>query len=159
MVISGQACIYCTWKNVIWPGEAQEVKEKVSLWLWTDDADSEFIHNERPAYQHVIPLTACTLKGLSVKRAHNALPKVCGKMTWVIIVQSFPNREGQFHTFQPSQLAFVHPIWHSHNAHMFQMPPSSLFLQFCVCLLSKGLSLPSVLSLDANCTLGEKWRL
>lgn len=103
--------------------------------------------------------SACTQKGLWVKVAHNALPKVCGKMTWDIIWQSFPNKKSQFHTFHPWQLAFVHPIWHSHNAHVFQMPPSSLFLQFCVCLLSKGLSLPSVLSLAAHSSVGEEWRL
>lgn len=146
------------WKNSIRADEAHGAKEKEFLWPWPDHYPGSSLTMDTQLI-NVSSHSAYTLKGLSVKWAHNALPKACGKLTWAIIMFSFPNKKGQFHSFQSSQLAFVQPIWHSLNAHMVQMPPSSLFLQFGVCLLSKGLSLPSVLSLVAHCSVGEEWRV
>lgn len=74
----------------------------------------------------------------------------------VTIQYSFP-REVWFILIVQSQPLFVRPSWHSQNAHMPQMPPSSLFLQFCVCLLSKGLFLPSFLSPNAQTSVGGDW--
>lgn len=75
-------------------------------------------------HRHVFPLPTSTLKRVWDPQTHNAFTKALWESAFG---HNFPNKHGQFQTFQPSQLPFV---WHSHNAHMFQMPPSCWFLRF-----------------------------
>lgn len=77
-------------------------------------------------HHYVFPLSASTLKYVGDLPTHSAFAKALWESEFG---HNFPNKHRQFQTFQPSQLAFVWAIWHSHNAHMFQMPPSCLFLQ------------------------------
>lgn len=76
-------------------------------------------------HHYVFPLSASALKWVRDLPTHNAFAKALWESEFG---HNFPNKHRQFQTFQPSQLAFVWAIWHSHNAHVFQMPLSCLFL-------------------------------
>lgn len=89
-------------------------------------------------HHHVFPLYASTLKWVRDLPTHNAFAKGLWESEFC---HNFPDKHRQFQTFQPSQLAFVRAIWHSHNAHVFQMPPSCFFNSESF-LHSKGILCP-----------------
>lgn len=125
-------CALCTIEFDI----GQEAKEKVFLPLWTNyNSESKFIHISVSAPSLHAHLKVGQRNGPTMLYLSSV-----GKWILVITVQFFRYKEAQFHTLQPSQMAFVRPISHSHNAHVFQMPSSRSFPGFCVCFLSKGLS-------------------
>lgn len=114
-------------KNLIWPKISKKKKWKKKCFL----ACQLMTTQRAPVglHHYVFPLSASTLKWVGDLPTHNAFAKALWESEFG---HNFPNKYRQFQTFQPSQLAFVWAIWHSHNAHVFQMPPSCLFLQFWV---------------------------
>lgn len=114
-------------KNLIWPKISKRKKWKKKCFL----ACQLMTTQRAPVglHHYVFPLSASTLKWVGDLPTHTAFAKALWESEFG---HNFPNKYRQFQTFQPSQLAFVWAIWHSHNAHVFQMPPSCLFLQFWV---------------------------
>lgn len=131
---AGSSAAYRTWwivasdqrlykshgNNLILPEEAQEVKEEVFSRMSTDDY-SESSGSSCPPTLHL------HWNGSETYQLTMLLPNALWESEFS---HNIPNKHRQFKTFQPSQLAFVCAIWHSHNAHVFQIPPSCLFFQF-----------------------------
>lgn len=91
-VWQAKGCLYYAWEILTQPEEAQKLKKR-SVNCKLIDIRSTHWHQHLPTICMYIKRCVCE------KCSHNASPKHCGKMNY-ITEQSFPSKEGQFHTLQ-----------------------------------------------------------